>query len=86
VSEEKDEYEDGPGVARPSKDSAVISNDLEVDDIDDDAFEADEGVAFWSARQKELVTAQVDYNLGTLRDLASDNTIDMKPHFQRRYR
>ncbi len=61
-------------------------DDLEVDDIDDDAFEGDEGVAFWSERQKELVTAQVDYNLGTLRDLASDNTIDMKPHFQRRYR
>ena len=62
-------------------------DDLEVDDIDDDAFEGDEGVAFWSERQKELVTApEVDYNLGTLRDLASDNTIDMKPHFQRRYR
>jgi hypothetical protein len=86
VSEEKEEYEEGLGIAPSPKGSTVIRDDLEVDDIDDDAFEADEGVAFWSARQKELVTAQVDYNLGTLRDLASDNTIDMKPHFQRRYR
>ncbi len=57
--------------------------DLEVDDLDD---ETSEDIAFWSERQKELVTAQADYNLGTLRDLADDNTIDMQPHFQRRYR
>ena len=86
MSDEKDEYEEGPEIAQPPQGGTAITNDLEVDDIDDDALEADEGVAFWSERQKELVTAQVDYNLGTLRDLASDNTIDMKPHFQRRYR
>ena len=56
------------------------------DDIEIDEEEAEEDIAFWSERQKELVTAQVDYNLGTLRDLASSNTIDLKPHFQRRFR
>lgn len=56
--------------------------DLEFEDDEDNSEE----LAFWTERQKELVTAQADYNLGTLRDLANDNTIDMKPHFQRRYR
>ena len=56
--------------------------DLEFEDDEDNSEE----LAFWTERQKELVTAQADYNIGTLRDLANDNTIDMKPHFQRRYR
>ncbi|WP_294336298.1 DUF262 domain-containing protein [uncultured Sphingomonas sp.] len=56
--------------------------ELEVEDDEEDPEE----IAFWTERQKELVTAQADYNLGTLRDLADDNTIDMKPHFQRRFR
>jgi len=87
VSGEVDEHDDGPEEANQGAQAGTATtDDLEVNDIDDDAFEGDEGVAFWSERQKELVTAQVDYNLGTLRDLASDNTIDMKPHFQRRYR
>ena len=60
-------------------------SELEVDDEDDDVVDEEE-LAFWADRQKELVTAQADYNLSTLRDLATDNTIDMKPHFQRRYR
>ncbi len=61
-----------------------MSDEFEVDDIEEEL--PDDNLAFWSERQRELVTAQADYNLGTLRDLANDNTIDMKPHFQRRYR
>jgi Protein of unknown function DUF262 len=80
--EEVVKSDDAPGTVE----EPAASDDLEVDDIDDDEFEEDEELAFWSDRQKELVTAQADYNLGTLRDLAADNTIDMKPHFQRRYR
>lgn len=57
--------------------------DFEFSDLED---EASDDLSFWSERQKELVTAQADYNLGTLRDLADESTIDMKPHFQRRYR
>ena len=87
MSDEADEHDDGPEKAKQgTQGGAPVADGLEVDDIDEDAFEGDAGVAFWSERQKDLVTAQVDYNLGTLRDLASDNTIDMKPHFQRRYR
>jgi hypothetical protein len=87
MSDQADEHDDGSAKAKQRTQSGTPGiDDLEVDDIDEDSFEGDDGVAFWSERQKELVTAQVDYNLGTLRDLASDNTIDMKPHFQRRYR
>ncbi|MBE2991648.1 DUF262 domain-containing protein [Sphingomonas sp. CFBP 13603] len=62
-----------------------MSDDVDLD-FNDLEEETNDDLAFWSNRQKELVTAQADYNLGTLRDLADENTIDMKPHFQRRFR
>lgn len=43
-------------------------------------------VEFWEAKQRDLVTQFVDYNLMTLSDLIKDKTIDLKPEYQRRYR
>ncbi|HWE45556.1 MAG TPA: DUF262 domain-containing protein [Caulobacteraceae bacterium] len=60
-----------------------MSDSFERDDLDE---EVTEDLRFWEKRQRELVTAQVDYNLGTLRDLAEESTIELKPHFQRRFR
>lgn len=41
---------------------------------------------FWTQKQRELVTASVDYNLSTLQSLTVDNIIDLSPSFQRRDR
>lgn len=41
---------------------------------------------FWERKQKELVTSVVDYNLGTLYQLVTDNTINLSPKYQRRFR
>lgn len=43
-------------------------------------------VEFWEAKQRDLVTQFVDYNLMTLSDLIKDKTIDLKPEYQRRDR
>jgi hypothetical protein len=45
-----------------------------------------EPLAFWEAKQRELVTSVVDYNLSTLADLVENNDIDLSPKYQRRYR
>ncbi len=43
-------------------------------------------IDFWEKKQRELVTSVVDYNLGTLAQLANDRTIDLSPRYQRRFR
>jgi hypothetical protein len=43
-------------------------------------------VDFWEAKQRELVSSTVDYNLGTLADLVSQRIIDVSPEYQRRFR
>jgi len=40
----------------------------------------------WSARQRELVTNVLDYNLSTLSSLISNKQIDLSPRYQRRDR
>lgn len=51
-------------------------------------FEQDvpDPIDFWSKKQRELVTATVDYNLGTLFSLINDQQIDLSPRYQRRNR
>ena len=36
MSDEKDEYEEGPEIAQPPQGGTAITDGLEVDDIDDD--------------------------------------------------
>jgi hypothetical protein len=54
----------------------------------EDILDSTEGdpIDFWAKKQRELVTSVVDYNLGTLAQLVSDNTIDVSPKYQRRFR
>src|SRR5438132_9955067 len=54
------------------------SSQLDADDVE--TFE------FWANKQKDLVTSTVDYNLSTLAELISDETIDLNPTHQRRLR
>ncbi len=69
-------------------------DDYYINHIRDNNYEllvVDEGtienpVEFWEAKQRDLVTQSVDYNLLTLSDLIKDKTIDLKPEYQRRYR
>ncbi len=69
-------------------------NDYYINHIRDSNYElrvVDEGkiaypVEFWEAKQLDLVTQSVDYNLMGLSDLIKDKTIDLKPEYQRRYR
>ncbi len=41
---------------------------------------------FWKDKQKELVTSVVDYNLSTIADLVTSESIDLSPRYQRRFR
>jgi hypothetical protein len=54
----------------------------------DELLEAEEAapVRFWEAKQWELLTSVVDYNLSTLSDLVKARTIDLQPKYQRRFR
>lgn len=54
----------------------------------EDILDSEEGEAenFWEKKQKELVTSVVDYNLGTLYQLVTENTINLSPKYQRRFR
>jgi len=70
-------------------------NDYYINNIrDNNNYElnvVDEGkivypVEFWEAKQRDLVTQFVDYNLMGLSDLIKDKTIDLKPEYQRRDR
>src|SRR5262245_5357716 len=61
-----------------------------TDDLEEDDELLDENVGdpvdFWEAKQKELVTSVVDYNLSALVDLVADNIINLDPTHQRRLR
>jgi hypothetical protein len=60
-----------------------------TNDLEDSALldrDEQEPVEFWAAKQKDLVTSVVDYNLSTLADLLGDGTINLDPAHQRRLR
>lgn len=56
----------------------------ELDEVLDS--ETDDPVGFWEAKQRDLVTSVLDYNLGTLSELITAKTIDLSPEYQRRDR
>lgn len=55
-------------------------NDLE--ETDDQLDSSGDQLEFWEEKQRELITSTVDYNLGSLADLA----VDLSPKYQRRQR
>lgn len=61
-----------------------IIDDFDLHIVDEGNIES--SVEFWEAKQRDLVTLSVDYNLMTLSDLIKDKTIDLQPEYQRRYR
>lgn len=66
-----------------AKKTKEIDEESLTSDLDENIVE---DVNFWIRKQRELITNQLDFNLNTLRDLAEDNIIDLRPHFQRRFR
>ncbi len=56
----------------------------ELDDFEEPS--EDLSVKFFEAKQKELVTSVVDYNLETIANLISQGVIELSPGFQRRLR
>ena len=70
-------------------DEAVNTDDVNYkDDIEEKIDESVETqpFKFWEARQRELVTSVVDYNLETLANLITNNIINLSPRYQRRFR
>jgi hypothetical protein len=63
----------------------VLKQDIEETDETLEYSEPDP-VEFWEAKQRELVTSVVDYNLSTLAELVTEKTIDISPKYQRRFR
>ena len=59
----------------------------EIEGLDESGGDEPEGsVRFWERKQRELLTSQVDFNLGTLSDLVTQKQIDLSPKYQRRDR
>jgi hypothetical protein len=51
----------------------------------DSEYEEDP-VGFWEAKQRDLLTSVLDYNLRSLTDLVKNKQIDLSPNYQRRNR
>ena len=66
----------------------MSKNSIE-DDIEDEQDKTDYGkdsLEFWEGIQKEVITQPIDYNLKSLVDLIKNETINLNPFYQRRYR
>ena len=64
---------------------SVSWNSDTLDSLDQPDLQ-DDPLLFWQRKQRELVSSMVDYNLGTLVSLIAGGTIDLSPHYQRRFR
>jgi len=66
----------------------MISLKRDIEETEDmlNSYDDDSTLKFWEAKQRELVTSVVDYNLSTLSDLVSEKIIDLSPEYQRRFR
>ncbi|MFJ3764935.1 DUF262 domain-containing protein [Streptomyces sp. NPDC090082] len=51
----------------------------------DSEYEEDP-IGFWEAKQRDLLTSVLDYNLRSLTDLVKNKQIDLSPNYQRRNR
>jgi Protein of unknown function DUF262 len=76
--EDFDEVQDelSPHTARDVEESEALL---------DDQYEVDP-VGFWEAKQRDLLTSAVDYNLSSLSTLIRNRQIDLSPRYQRRNR
>jgi hypothetical protein len=62
-----------------------VKRDIEeTEDVLD--AESQQPLKFWEDKQRELVTSVVDYNLKTLSELITGESIKLHPRFQRRFR
>lgn len=66
----------------------MTSTKRDIEETEDmlDSYEDESTLKFWEAKQRELVTSVVDYNLSTLSDLVTEKIIDLFPEYQRRFR
>ena len=48
LADKADKPDDGPKEGKGTQDGALAADELEVEDIDEDAFEGEAEVAFWS--------------------------------------
>lgn len=70
------------------EDKATEPSDRDVEESEsvlDDQYETD-AVGFWEAKQRDLLTSAVDYNLSSLSTLIRNRQIDLSPRYQRRNR
>lgn len=68
--------EPSPGEDRDIEDSEEELDDQYVEDP----------VGFWEAKQRDLLTSVLDYNLSSLSNLVRNKQIDLSPSYQRRNR
>ncbi|MFN3191247.1 MAG: DUF262 domain-containing protein [Aureliella sp.] len=68
----------------------MASEESEISEIEESEeildFQETQPIEFWEKKQRELVTNSVDYNLETIAQLIENDTIDLKPKYQRRFR
>ncbi|WP_344395490.1 DUF262 domain-containing protein [Streptomyces asiaticus] len=62
------------------------SRDIEESEAQLDSEYEEDPVGFWEAKQRDLLTSVLDYNLRSLTDLVKNKQIDLSPNYQRRNR
>ncbi|MDT6986627.1 DUF262 domain-containing protein [Streptomyces lusitanus] len=60
--------------------------DIEESEAQLDSEYEEDPVGFWEAKQRDLLTSVLDYNLRSLTDLVKNKQIDLSPNYQRRNR
>ncbi|MFI9204942.1 DUF262 domain-containing protein [Streptomyces sp. NPDC053048] len=63
-----------------------IHQDIEGLQEEPEPSDEPDPVGFWEAKQRDLLTSVLDYNLKSLTDLVVSNKIDLSPSYQRRNR
>ncbi|WP_432026976.1 DUF262 domain-containing protein [Streptomyces sp. 1222.5] len=60
--------------------------DIEESEAQLDSEYEEDPIGFWEAKQRDLLTSVLDYNLRSLTDLVKNKQIDLSPNYQRRNR
>ncbi|GGP61659.1 DUF262 domain-containing protein [Streptomyces abikoensis] len=63
-----------------------FERDIEESEEELDAPDEIDPVGFWEAKQRDLLTSVLDYNLKSLTDLVRTGKVDLSPNYQRRNR
>ena len=69
-----------------STEEAIDPRDVEESEEQLDKESWPDPVGFWEAKQRDLLTSAVDYNLSSLSTLIRNKQIDLSPEYQRRNR